>query len=364
MRVLVSGVVLAQPMGGVVRHNRELLGRLASLLADLGGSLAVMEGREPIPFALPDSIERLASDVPPRPALVRAAREARALRGYVERASEAGRPFDLLHTAHLPVPRRLPLPYSLTLHDLKALFVRHTPFSRRLVARHVVGSAVERAAAVLVVSEALRREVIERWPAAAERVHVVPNGADHLRVLPRSPAADAPLVCVAHLEPRKNQELLLRALAAAPDLPRLELVGEPRGDEGDRLADLARELGVAGRVRFLGGLADGELSELYAGAAACVLPSRREGFGIPAAEAQRAGVPLAVSTDAALREVAGEAAPTFDPDDVAGCVTAIRAALAAGEADLARSAERAGRYTWDAAAAFMLRAWQTAALGP
>jgi hypothetical protein len=45
-RVLVSGVVLGQPMGGVRRHNAELLPRVARLLAERGGSLAVLEGRE------------------------------------------------------------------------------------------------------------------------------------------------------------------------------------------------------------------------------------------------------------------------------------------------------------------------------
>ncbi len=74
-RVLLSGVALAQPMGGVVRHNLELLPRLARLLADAGGGLTILEGRERIAFELP-GIERVASDVPPRPPFARAARSA------------------------------------------------------------------------------------------------------------------------------------------------------------------------------------------------------------------------------------------------------------------------------------------------
>jgi len=59
------------------------------------------------------------------------------------------------------------------------------------------------------------------------RVRVVPNAADHFEPLPREPREDAPLVHVGHVEPRKNIELLLRALAHDPALPRLVLAGAP-----------------------------------------------------------------------------------------------------------------------------------------
>ena len=61
-RVLVSGVVLGQPMGGVRRHNAELLPRAAALLSEAGGELVVMEGREPVAFELPPEVRRLQSD--------------------------------------------------------------------------------------------------------------------------------------------------------------------------------------------------------------------------------------------------------------------------------------------------------------
>ena len=90
-RVLLSGVVLGQPMGGVRRHNAELLPRVASRLAEAGGGLAVMEGRTPIPFELPETVERLAAPVPARPALVRATLEGHWLRRLVEEARRAPR---------------------------------------------------------------------------------------------------------------------------------------------------------------------------------------------------------------------------------------------------------------------------------
>lgn len=356
--VLVSGVVLGQPMGGVRRHNAELLPRVARILHEAGGRLAVLEGREAPAFALPDTVERIRSDVPAGPPLVRSIHEGRALRRAVEEAAARGAPFDLIHTAHLPVPRRLPLPYTLTIHDLRSLELEHTPFSRRFVAGTVIGDAVRNAALVFTVSETVRSTLLERWSLPPERVVVVPNAADHFDVLPRRPARDAPLLHVGHLERRKNLELLVRALAREKALPRLVLAGTARHGEDERLRALALELGVSERVTFLGAFADEELPRLYAGAACVVLPSRLEGFGIPALEARRARVPLAVARAGALVEVAGDGVPVFGVDDVEGCAGAIRAALETPESELDAFAERAARFAWNRSAAVWTRAWQ------
>ena len=305
--VLVAGAVLGQPMGGVRRHNAELLPRVARRLEAHGGRLAVLEGREPPAFALPGGVERVASDVPARPPLLRSLQEGRALRRAVRAAADAGRAFDLVHTGHLPVPRDLPLPYTLTLHDLRSLAGEHTPFSRRFVARTVVGEAVRRAELVFTVSESVRAELGQRYALEPERVVVVPNAADHFEPLPRSreTRAAGPILHVGHLERRKNVELLVRALAEdGAGLPELWLAGAAKHGEDERLRALARELGVLERVRFLGPFDDGELARLYAGAACVALPSRLEGFGIPALEAQRARVPLAIARIPALVEVA------------------------------------------------------------
>lgn len=347
MRVLVSGVVLDQPMGGVRRHNVELLPRLARILAAEGGELAVLEGRGGIGFELSGSIERLPSAVPSRPALVRAGLETRALAEALRGAAREGRRFDVVHTAHLPAPGRLPVPMTITVHDLRSLDLPHTPFSRRLVARSVIGRALGRAAAVFAVSETTAARLREGWPDVAPRVALVPNAADHIDPLPRAPDPGAPILHLGHLEPRKNLELVVRALAADPGLPDLLLAGSAKGDERERLEALARELGVERRVRFHGAYGDDELPRLLATCACVALPSRLEGFGIVALEAQRARAPLAVSTAGALPEVAGPGVPTFDPGDPGACARAVRAAMAQDAVTLEEHARRAGRYRWD-----------------
>ncbi|MCY2961998.1 MAG: glycosyltransferase family 1 protein [Planctomycetota bacterium] len=354
-RVLVSGVVLGQPAGGVRRHNAELLPRIARLLVARGGSLAVLEGRERIEFELPREIERLASTVPGGPPIARAAAEGHALRSAIASARAAGRPFDLVHTAHFPVPRSLALPFTLTIHDLRALSLASAPLTRRLVAGSVIGGAARRAARVFTVSHTTAREIAARL--RVEDAIVIGNGGDHFAPRPRAAGAGAPLVHLGHLEPRKNLDVLVAALARDASLPALELWGAAKADEADRLAGIAAKQGVSARVRFRGPYADAELATILAGCAAVVLPSRLEGFGIAVLEAQRARAPLAIADAGALPEVAGPDTPRFDPDDAGACAAAIRRALESRPADLDRAAAHAASFTWDRSAQVWCEGW-------
>lgn len=354
LRVLVVGSVLGQPAGGVRRHNAELLPRLARALEAEGGALSVLVGTGGLGFELPDTVELHATSVPPRPPLVRATLEGRWLRRLLDQAARAGRPYDLVHTAHHPVPRHLPVPHSLMVHDLRALSLEHSPFSRRLFARQILGRGVEGAAVVEAVSGSTRAELLRSFRLPPERVHVVRNGIDHLEVLPRESRPDAPLLVLGHLEPRKNAEVVLGALAHDASLPRARFVGAAKGDARARIEAHAARLGVSERVDLEGPAPERDLPRLYASAACVVCPAHLEGFGLVPAEALRAGSPVAVSRIPAHLEVCGPDVPSFDPRDPIDCARAI------GEA-LAQPAVAPPELRWDDAAAALLAAWRAAA---
>jgi alpha-1,3-rhamnosyl/mannosyltransferase len=86
-----------------------------------------------------------------------------------------------------------------------------------------------------------------------------------------------------------------------------------------------------------------DLVGLYRGAAALILPSRYEGFGLPVLEAMACGTPVVVSPDAALREVAGDVAVYAEDGDYAD---AVRRALAEHDARAAAGIERARLFSW------------------
>lgn len=365
LRVLVCGSVLSQGIGGVRRHNAEILPRAARILERHGGALTVLAGRAGIAFELPRSIAVLPSDVPPRPVLARAWRESAALEACLRSARSQGSPFDVVHTAHLPAPRGLSAPFTLLLHDLKSVLAGDASSLRRAVGRRVLRDAAERAASIACVSRTLATELERYAPNAAGRVGVVPNGCDHLQLVPRVPAAAGFLLCVGRIEPRKNVELLVRALALAPDLPEVHLAGDAQREHLERILALARELGVDGRIRVLGVCDDARLAQSYGSCACVVLPSLREGFDIPLAEALRAGAPIAASDLDVHREVVAGRAELFDPRSPQDCVRAIRAALAAA----ARAADPAGprplgATTWDEAALALVALWRSAASVP
>jgi glycosyltransferase involved in cell wall biosynthesis len=159
--------------------------------------------------------------------------------------------------------------------------------------------------------------------------------------------------------PHKNQELLVRALPRLGDDAVLVLAGHPEPYDA-QLRALADELGVAGRVRFAGYVADEDLEALWAMAACAAFPTRAEGFGLPLVEAMRRGVPVAASDLAVLREVGGEVPRFFDPDRPEEAAAAIAAAMRDGDARAAAARARAARFTWDASAAGTWRAYERA----
>ncbi len=239
---------------------------------------------------------------------------------------------ELAHFQHA-----LPLGWSgrsvVTIHDLS--FERDPSAMGRLdraTFKWAVPRAARRADRVLAVSERTKRDVVELYGVPSEKITVTPNAVD-----PAFTPGDgdgAYLLFVGAIQRRKDP---LAALAAA------NAVGLPLVVAGpEKEADVAREL-RAGGAELRGYVSKDELAELYRGASALVLPSRFEGFGLPAVEAMACGTPVVASPEPALREVAGDAAVYADDGDFAA---AVRRALEDRDRLVAAGLERAKLYSW------------------
>ncbi|HMK89236.1 MAG TPA: glycosyltransferase family 1 protein [Methylocystis sp.] len=135
-------------------------------------------------------------------------------------------------------------------------------------------------------------------------------------------AAARYFVCVATIEPRKNQALLLdvwRDLAArGPAPPKLALVGGRGLGSGPALDGARRSRALAPLVRAVSGLSAPALRSLIANARALLAPSFAEGYGIPLVEALSLGTPVVCSDIPIFREVTQGAARFLSPIDGVG----------------------------------------------
>jgi glycosyltransferase involved in cell wall biosynthesis len=254
---------------------------------------------------------------------------------------------DLAHFQHA-----LPLGWSgpsvVTLHDLH--FERDPSVMGlvdRVTFKTVVPWAARHATHVIAVSERTKRDAIALYGIEPEKITVAPHGVD-AAFSPGAGPHGGYLLFVGAVQARKNP---LAAAEAATEVGLPLVVAGPEKEPA-----LARELRARG-VDVRGWIDQPELVELYRGATALLLPSRYEGFGLPALEAMASGVPVVLSADAALREVAGDAGVYADDGDLAG---AVRRALADRERFVRAGLERAQAFSWERTARLTVDAYRKA----
>jgi len=225
-------------------------------------------------------------------------------------------------------------PSVVTVHDLS--FEREARAMGRLdraIFKWGVPRAVRRARRVIAVSERTKRDLIELYGVAESKVAVTPHGVDP--AFTPDGSSGGYLLFVGAIQERKNP---LAAAEAAAEVGLPLVVAGP-----EREPALARELERRG-ADLRGYVEKDELARLYRGAAALVLPSRYEGFGLPVLEAMACGTPVVAANDPALREVAGEAALYAKPAELAD---AIRRAIAERDRLVSAGLARAAQFTWD-----------------
>ncbi len=332
-------------MHGIARYALELARRLPALAPDLSFlGLTAPEG-------LPSDLGALTPSIPLR----------RARAGFLSPVLEQPTLLadlleispDLFHATSFSLPGLWGGRLVATLHDANhlALPENYSPV-HTLYYRLIVGPRAKRASALLTVSEFSRDELATHLGLTPYRIQVIAPGVDE-RYQPSTPSEaqdfrqrrglpERYLAAVGNTKAHKNLGLLAK-VAPKLSVPIVLLAGK----------GAAKELGFPDSTVELSELPEEEMPRFYGAAQALLLPSRYEGFGLPALEAMAAGCPVLASNVSALPEVTGESAILLPPDDPQAWTDAVQRLLRDDRLRkglVENGRERASRYTWDACA--------------
>lgn len=355
MLTLVAEQILSRVPGGTGRYSYEVAAALGSSVPPgwRARSVTAWHG-DPVPA-------RVAGVTGPRRLPV----EARVLARLWERGLGPSLRGTVVHALTPLAPARLRRGQALvvTVHDAVPYTHPATLTARGAVWHRVMIERAARIASALVVpTEAVAAELVAAG--VGGRIEVIGEGVA-LSLAGPVPAAEIErtrsrlglpgryVLTVGTLEPRKGLDVLLDALAE-PGSAGVELavVGQPGWGDTD-VAAQAQRRGVADRVLVLGRLPDADLAAVMAGAAASVVPSRSEGFGLPLLEAMSRGIPVIHSDAPALVEVAAESGWCVPIGDAPAMSRAIQTVLS-DQAVAARMSIagrlRAADFSWAAVA--------------
>ena len=346
MRVLITAEQLRRTVpGGIGTYVRSLFGALDA--SDAVEPVAWASRGQRASLGLPPTVQERLSILPGR----------MLTRMWDRGLATPPNDVDRVHATSLAIPshRHNGPPLSCFVHDLAWL---RAPGAYPGRGRRWHANALDRALSrcdLLMVPSCQTADDLLAAGADHHRVYVVTEGCDHLPVFPRPVSGGEYLLSVSTLEPRKNLRRLVQAYQLArPRMSHpwpLKIVG-PTGWGAD-LGDLAE---VAG-VEILGVVDDTALARLLSKARALAYVPLLEGFGLPAVEAMRAGVPVLSSP---IPSVVAGTTVLVDPLDVDAMATGLVRVLEHEDSRLQLTAA-AGAYTepltWAASAAAHVELW-------
>ena len=256
---------------------------------------------------------------------------------------------DVVVSPYYCGPLLSPAPQIVVVHDISfSRFPQDFPSWLRFKPKLLARPSCRRAACVVTVSEFSRQEILSVYGVAPEKVAVVYHGCEdafwrHKTVqsqttdlnisqnvgldadLPESLSRREPfLLFVGSLLPRRQVDLVVRALARLSADYQLVVVGEPDAEKRAAVQAVAKACAIADRVHCLGHVTDASLEALYHRAVALVSPSTYEGFGLPVLEAMKRGLPVVAWDIPVVREVAGDAAVLVASGDVGRLADALQ----------------------------------------
>jgi glycosyltransferase involved in cell wall biosynthesis len=294
---------------------------------------------------------------------------------------------DLVHIPHLFwMPRSLPCPYVMTVHDLLEHMYRTHDGSGVMRSLHfqLTRKVLKGAARILAVSNFTKTEIEKLFGIPSPRIEVVHNAIDPRFLHGHASEADRQflaqryqitypfLLYAGRISPHKNLVRIIEAFSALraeldkegkfPDLKLIII-----GDELSKHPDLRRTVirgGVQNDVRFLGFVPIEVLRIFYDAAKIFVFPSLYEGFGLPPLEAMAHGTPVLTSNTTSIPEVVGNAAVLVNAENVFEIMRAmLRVLLDQSLRDRlkARGYEQAKKFSWDESASKILGVYEEVA---
>ena len=221
--------------------------------------------------------------------------------------------------------------------------------------------------AVICISETTRKDVLNLYGVAPDKVLTVPLACGdvfkQLPSLPSStelPVSEPFLLYVGSRSHYKNFKLLIEAYSSWRHQREVSLVVVGGDWSRDEMEILVKS-GITDRVRLLDKVDDKALCRLYNTAVAFVYPSRYEGFGIPLLEAMACGCPVVASRIPSTVEVAGDCPIYFDPKEIEELISALDKALSEGRGSPRSLAglERAKNFSWQKTAEQTLEVYRS-----
>jgi glycosyltransferase involved in cell wall biosynthesis len=345
---LISSLGIGRYIGGLLPPLAEILGErlvVVSRRAELALVRALTEGKGNL----------MVSDAAP----YRVAEQSAFLLTLLQAGAQ------LMHFPHYNLPLAYPRRFVVTIHDLFSFRFPeiHSGALPRLANQVLLANATRRAAAIITPSKATAQDVSRRFPSAAARVTSIGEAAGDRFTAVRNPAAEAAWQRYFGIKPPyflylgqwkayKNVPLLIEAFARViTQRPEVQLViagHDPRHPEIAAAASRLPERSVV----LPGHLPDDAVTDLYRAAAAVVVPSKAEGFGLPVLEAMSCGVAVVCSDIPVLRELADGVAIFCDPASADAFAAGMIAALNTTPDDgrVQRGVERARLFSWRKAA--------------
>jgi glycosyltransferase involved in cell wall biosynthesis len=308
----------------------------------------------------------------------------RSVAGYREfRTALQGLHCDLVHIPNLfSVPRMLPCPYVMTVHDMLEHMSRAREqsgfwrsFHFQMTKRVLAG-----AARIFAVSNFTRNEIEKLFESPSNHVEVVYNAIDERFLHGHASAADRELIAqryqvtypfllyAGRISAHKNVVRMIEAFSALktelekdqayPDL-KLIIIGDDLSGNPDLRRTVVRS-GVQHDVRFLGFVPIEVLRIFYDEAKIFVFPSLYEGFGLPPLEAMVHGTPVVTSNVTSLPEVVGNAAVLVNPENIFEIMRALHRVLMdkpLRDRMKQRGYEQAAKFSWEKSVRRMLEAY-------